>query len=69
MDSEHRISLIKTYFPQASEQTIILSTDSEIDQYYYDFMKNDIGDEFTLVYDDESRSTSIHHGYFIGGSK
>lgn len=63
LDSVHRLSLIKTYFPNASEQTIILSTDSEIDKNYYDIMKDDIGDEFTLIYDDETKSTSIRNGY------
>lgn len=66
LDSNHRKALIQTYFPQASEQTIILSTDSEIDRHYYELMKENIGDEFTLVYNDETRSTSIRKGYFIG---
>lgn len=64
LDSAHRVSLIKTYFPQASEQTIILSTDSEIDRSYYDIMKNDIGDEYTLRYDDDTKATTIIKGYF-----
>ena len=67
LDSAHRVSLIQTYFPQASEQTIILSTDSEIDQNYYKIMKDDIGDEFTLIYDDMSKSTTIRQGYFTEG--
>lgn len=65
LDSAHRTSLIQTYFPQASEQTIILSTDSEIDYNYYQMMKNDIGDEFTLIYDDLTKSTTIRKGYFM----
>lgn len=65
LDSAHRTSLIQTYFPQASEQTIILSTDSEIDYNYYQMMKNDIGDEFTLIYDDLTKSTTIRKGYFV----
>ena len=64
MDSQHRTALITTYFPQASEQTIILSTDSEIDRTYYELMKKDIGDEFTLEYEDEVGSTRILRGYF-----
>lgn len=64
LDSAHREALIKTYFPQASEQTIILSTDSEIDFNYHDMMKENIGDEFILIYDDVSKSTTIHRGYF-----
>lgn len=66
LDSAHRVSLIQTYFPQASEQTIILSTDSEIDKNYYEIMHDNIGDEFTLVYDDATKSTTIKNGYFLG---
>lgn len=69
LDSVHRVSLIKTYFPQASEQTIILSTDSEIDQSYYKLMKKDIGDEYTLRYDDETKATTIMKGYFTEESE
>jgi DNA sulfur modification protein DndD len=65
LDSIHREALITTYFPNASDQTIILSTDSEIDQKYYDLMKPYIGDEFTLVYDDEQMKTSIKEGYLF----
>ncbi len=64
LDSAHRESLIKAYFPRASEQTIILSTDSEIDQFYYSLMKEDIGDQYTLIYDDVTKSTTIIEGYF-----
>lgn len=65
LDSIHREALITTYFPNASDQTIILSTDSEIDQKYYELMKPHIGDEFTLVYDDELMKTSIKEGYLF----
>lgn len=68
LDSAHRISLIQSYFPEASDQTIILSTDSEIDQRYYDLMKDNIGDEFTLYYDDEKKCSIIKQGYFTGGA-
>lgn len=69
LDSLHRFALIKTYFPNAGEQTIILSTDSEIDSKYYQLMKDDIGDEFTLNYDERTKSTSIARGYLIGLDK
>ncbi len=64
MDSNHRKSLIEVYFPNASEQTIILSTDSEIDEKYYRLMKENVGDEYTLIYDDENKCTHIEKGYF-----
>ncbi len=67
LDSAHRLALITVYFPQASEQTIILSTDTEIDAYYYSAMKESVGDEFTLIYDDTRRCSTIQKGYFKGG--
>lgn len=69
LDSSHRQALIKTYFPKASDQTIILSTDSEIDEKYYSMIKDSVGDEFTLQYDDEYKNTSIKNGYFGWGGK
>lgn len=68
LDSIHREALITTYFPNASDQTIILSTDSEIDQKYYKLMKPYIGDEFTLMYDDELMRTFIKKGYLFEGN-
>ena len=64
LDSAHRTSLITTYFPNASDQTIILSTDTEIDDRYYKLMKEDVGDEFYLNYNESTKSTSIERGYF-----
>lgn len=69
LDSLHRTALITTYFPNAGEQTIILSTDSEIDEGYYQLMKENIGDEFTLNYDEVTKSTSIQKGYLIGAKQ
>ena len=67
LDSSHRQALIKTYFPKASDQTIILSTDSEINETYYGLMKKNLGDEFTLKYNDETKNTTIERGYFGWG--
>ncbi|SCY77670.1 DNA sulfur modification protein DndD [Lachnospiraceae bacterium XBB2008] len=69
LDSSHRAALITTYFPNAGEQTIILSTDTEIDSNYYKMMKKNVGDEFTLNYNEELKSTSIERGYKIGANK
>ncbi len=63
LDSKHRMALIKTYFPNASDQTIILSTDSEIYGKYYSALKKNVGNEYTLNYDDETMSTTIQTGY------
>lgn len=66
LDSSHRKTIIKKYFPHASQQTIILSTDSEVNKNYYHMMKDDIGDEYTLIYNEETKSTSIQKGYELG---
>ena len=64
LDSAHRSALVKKYFPKASDQTIILSTDSEIDERYYRLMEKSIGDEYTLQYNDKEKRTTIVEGYF-----
>lgn len=63
LDSKHRMALLKTYFPNASDQTIILSTDSEIYGKYYKALKKNIGNEYTLDYNDENKCTTIRTGY------
>lgn len=64
LDSFHRNALIERYFPFASDQTIILSTDSEIDHEYYELIKKSVSNEFTLVYDEKNKCTRIEKGYF-----
>lgn len=66
LDSMHRASLIDNYFPKASEQVIILSTDQEITGQDYQALKKYIGKEFTLEYDEQTMSSSINEGYFKG---
>lgn len=66
LDSVHRKALINKYFPYASEQTMILSTDAEIDNTYYDVIKKYTGNEYTLVYDDDTKHSTIEEGYFKG---
>lgn len=64
LDSSRRNAFIKIYFPKASEQTIILSTDSEINEAYYKSMRKNIGDEFTLKFNDITNTSKIISGYF-----
>lgn len=64
LDSLHRKALIKRYFPNASLQTIILSTDSEIDANYYENIKPYVSNEFTLVYDESEKRSYVRTGYF-----
>lgn len=67
LDSLHRKALIERYFPNASSQTIILSTDSEIDSNYYEIIKPFVSNEFTLIYDENEKRSYVKSGYFEGG--
>lgn len=67
LDSAHRMSVVCNYFPHAGEQVIVLSTDSEIYGEYYAALLPSVSDEYTLVFDDKERATTIRRGYFGTG--
>lgn len=64
LDSNHRGTLINNYFPKASIQTVLLSTDSEIYGEYYKMLGEYIDKEYTLNYDAKQKQTKIIEGYF-----
>ena len=64
LDSEHRTNIAKHYFPFASEQVIILSTDEEIDQRYVAVLETFIGKKFLIKHDDANKRSEIKKGYF-----
>lgn len=64
LDSVHRDRLVRKYFPHASHQVILLSTDEEIDTRYYERLSRHIGRTYTLEYDDSTHSSSPRAGYF-----
>ncbi len=66
MDSHHRDNLVERYFPHASHQVILLSTDVEIDQgYHQKLMDLDaISQSLKIQYDPHQRSSTIEPGYF-----
>lgn len=66
LDSVHREALITNYFPEASEQIILLSTDQEIYGNLYQLLSPHIGKEYTLLYDVNTERSSIEEGYFGG---
>jgi DNA sulfur modification protein DndD len=64
LDVEHRLSLVESFFPKTSQQTIILSTDSEINSTYYEKLEPYISKSYTLNFDSSKGKTSIDEGYF-----
>ncbi|MCI0604595.1 DNA sulfur modification protein DndD [bacterium] len=64
LDSDHRRHIVENYFPRASHQVIILSTDTEIDQHYFEVLTPEISHAYHLEYNNKDGSTSIKEGYF-----
>ena len=64
LDSHHRSNLVHSYFPRASHQVILLSTDVEVDEAFYADLSPNISHAFQIGYDCENGSSSVHEGYF-----
>ncbi|MFB7754000.1 DNA sulfur modification protein DndD, partial [Streptomyces sp. NPDC056121] len=64
LDSRHREHLVDRYFPHASDQVLLLSTDEEIDEYLLGRMKKSVAHTYTLVHDDTEFTTSVVEGYW-----
>jgi len=66
LDSSHRNNLVERYFPSASHQVILLSTDTEIGKTEYDKLQEleAIAHSYILQYDSAKRQTTVETGYF-----
>lgn len=64
LDATHRQHLVERYFPKASHQVIILSTDTEVDKKYYDVLRPNLARAYQLDYDEKERATVGREGYF-----
>src|SRR5262249_31697892 len=64
LDMGHRVHLVERYFPFASHQVLLLSTDEEITGHYLQKLQPCIGRMYELVHDDAEGSTKIIPGYF-----
>lgn len=64
LDSSHRWLLVERYFPKASDQVILLSTDKEIDEELFRVLAPFVGHRYELQHDDVADSTRVVNGYF-----
>jgi DNA sulfur modification protein DndD len=64
LDGEHRRALVERYFPDASHQVILLSTDQEVDAEYSDLLDDAIAHRYLIEYNSERRSSAFATGYF-----
>ena len=64
LDSEHRANLVERYFPAASHQVILLSTDTEVDDRLMEDLRSSVSHAYRLDYDPVTGRTVASHGYF-----
>ncbi|MBD2578946.1 DNA sulfur modification protein DndD [Oscillatoria sp. FACHB-1406] len=66
LDSSHRKNLVDRYFPQASHQVLLLSTDTEIGKTEVKRLRENraIAREYLLKYDRTKHQTQVKSGYF-----
>ena len=65
IDANHRREISEKFFPNISEQVIILSTDEEINEEYYKIVKPYVSKEYLLINDENENRTSIENHYFL----
>jgi DNA sulfur modification protein DndD len=64
LDRSHRTNLVDRYFPMASRQMVLLSTDEEIVGRYFKRLEPHVGRRYLLEYNEDAESTRIKEGYF-----
>ena len=65
LDEEHRDSLVEKFYPYASHQLIIFSTNSEINSEFYSKLEPFIQRSFVIKYDSEKGKTQKYDSYFF----
>jgi len=69
LDAEHRGNIVRNFFPHASHQVIVFSTDTEIDKQYFEELQPYISKAYHLEYDEDAGMTDTSVGYFWEGKK
>jgi len=64
LDSNHRLNLINNFFPYASHQMIIFSTNTEVDKPSFEALQPYLARSFNIEYDQKAGTTSGIGGYF-----
>ena len=65
IDETHRNNITSEYLSTISDQVIILSTNTEIDEKAYREIKPKLSGEYLIKYDDKNRKTIQREGYFF----
>ena len=65
LDEEHRESLVEKFYPYASHQLIIFSTNSVINRTFYPKLEPFVERSFVIKYDSDKGKTEKHDNYFF----
>lgn len=65
LDSKHRTNLVEGYFPFASDQVILLSTDEEIDEKYLKLIKPNVCKSYCIEFNEEIGGSQVRPGYLM----
>ncbi|WP_130181631.1 hypothetical protein [Blautia producta] len=65
IDANHRKEISEKFFPNISKQVVILSTDEEINEEYYEIIKPYIAKEYLLINDETQNRTTVEQYYFF----
>ncbi len=65
IDANHRKEISEKFFPNISKQVVILSTDEEINEEYYEIIKPHIAKEYLLINDESQNRTTVEQHYFF----
>lgn len=64
LDRHHRQNLVEYYFPQASHQVILFSTDTEFDAEFIEMMQPIVTRFYHLKYDHSQKTTIVSEDHF-----
>ena len=65
IDANHRKEISEKFFPNISRQVIILSTDEEINEEYYQIIHPYVAKEYLLSNDENINKTTVENKYFF----
>ena len=69
LDGAHLSNLVDRFYPSASHQTVLLSTDREIGAAEYARLRPHVARAYVIEFDGRERRTVVREGYFGGGAK
>lgn len=64
LDRKHKSTVLQHFIPYFGKQSIILATDSEIDDLHYNLLSGHISKEYSLEFDSKEQVTTIKNHFF-----